>query len=231
MAGIDVAGGASTFFTYFNPTRSPYYTVGVAACVALFFTCDVDPVYLWRWLAIPSFVVAGLAFVLSLDAKNLLSKADHAEQLRFARSTSISAAVLSLAFADRAIYQAASNGKLDQIQMRHFWIVVAACCLQVGLFLLYNWALNKQDPSLEDHNYVQITLLTSAFLVDLCCNLAAATGTDNVSRHHEVTAYVLGTYWLICVYFWVYKLTKLGISVDVRRPAASAAPAPQNAAP
>lgn len=221
MAELGIPEAASTFFTYFNPTKSPYYTVGVAACVALFFTCDVQSSKLWLWLSVPAFLVAALAFLLSLDAKNLLTPAEHAEQLRFARSTSISFAVLSLSFAGRGVAQDSNNGKLDLRHLHNFYIIVVVCCVQISLFLLYNWAMNKEESSLADHNYVQITLLTSAFLVDICGNLATGTDMDNVSLHHLYTGYVLGAYWAACTLFWLLSLKKLGIKIAFTRPKGS----------
>lgn len=155
----------TSLFSYFSPTRSPYYTVGLASCVALLFACDVRTTYLWLWLAVPAYLVATLSLYLSIDSRSTLSREAHAEQLRFARSTSISVAVLALSLAGREM--------ADEAQLRNCWINVTICCIQIALFLMYNWALNKQEefPAAE-RNYVQITLLTSAFLGDTSWNLA-----------------------------------------------------------
>jgi hypothetical protein len=94
----------STVFTYFNPTKSPYYTIGLAACVGLFWACDVADYQLWRWLFLPGFLVATLTLALSIDSRNTLTREEHADQLRFARSTCISVAVIALSFGGRAIW-------------------------------------------------------------------------------------------------------------------------------
>jgi hypothetical protein len=66
------------------------------------------------------------------------------------------------------------------------------CCLQVALSL-YSCALNRRNLLGADHNYVQLTLLTSAFLGDTSYNLAQATNLKDVAQlHHEWTAYALG---------------------------------------
>lgn len=83
----------STVFTYFNPTRSPYYTIGLATCISLFFACDVDKLGPWLALFVPALLVAALTLALSMDAGNNLTPEEHVDQLRFARSACISVAV------------------------------------------------------------------------------------------------------------------------------------------
>lgn len=214
----------STVFTYFNPTRSPYYTIGLAACVGLFFACDVRDDSSWLWLAVPAYLVAAVTLLLSLDSGNNLSPAEHAEQLRFSRSTSISVAVLALTLAGRGI--ATAN---DSNSPWNFRINVFICCAQLILFLFYSWALNKQELTGAERNYVQITLLTSAFLGDTCWNLAQASDHgDPGYRHHQLTAYALGLLWVCCFMFWVAKLNAI---VKIQRldakPAVPAVAAPQ----
>jgi hypothetical protein len=105
-------------------------------------------------------------------------------------------------------------------QWRDFVINEVICSTQIVLFLLYSWALNKEDlPAvLADRNYVQITLLTSAFLGDTSANLAYATdSTDQGCFHHQKTAYALGVLWICCVLFWITKLIKLRI-IKFQRP-------------
>lgn len=208
MAELITAESASSLFTYFNPTRSPYYTVGLSCCVALYFACDVSARNLWLWLAIPAYLVAAFALYLSIESRNHLSEAEHAEQLRFARSTSISVAVLALVFAGKEMADPGDPG-----EMRNFWINVTICCVQIGLFLLYSWLLNKTDFPKSERNYVQITLLTSAFLGDTSWNLSKADG-----AHHQSTAFALGLLWAMCVLFWVVQLVKLKfIQIQFRR--------------
>ena len=218
------AEGVSGLLNYFNPSKSPYYTIGIAACVSLYYACEVERHGLWKWLAYPVFVVAFLTFVLALDARNYLTKEAHAEQLRFARSTCISFAILTLSFAGREIARGpAGASQMTSQQATNFWIVVIICSVQTALFLLTNWAMNKKEEGvMEDHNYVQITLLTSAFLIDTCINLTQGYGDDISSNQHQTTAYVLGSFWILCVVFWIYKLAKLGIHIDIRRPGAEA---------
>lgn len=202
----------STVFTYFNPTRSPYYTVGLASCVALFFACDVQSRGQWLWVAVPVYLVTIITLVLSIDSSNSLTESEHAEQLRFARSTSISVAVLSLSLAGRVIAASSTPNRI-----RNFDIDVAICCVQIALFLLYSWGLNRRELPRADRNYVQITLLTSAFLGDTCWNLAQATDSGDIGAgHHQLTAYGLGFLWATCVVFWAVKLRQLRI-IQVQR--------------
>lgn len=231
MAGFAGSfGSISTVFTYFNPTKSQYYTVAVAACIALAYSCDVTNEQQWLWLAVPSFVVAALTLWLSMDGQNTLTREEHSDQLRFARSTCISIAVLALAVGGEMISSNIPAGtgpcRLSGgspscgVELLDFWGNVAICCIQICLFLIYSWALNKQDlpPVLADRNYVQITLLTSAFLLDTSTNLVLATSsTDKGYLHHEKVAIAVGSLWLCCLLFWLVKLAKLHL-VQLSRP-------------
>lgn len=212
---FDVVGPAGTLLNYFSPTRSPYYTVALAACFALAWVCDVQQSNQWLMLSIPAFVVAAITLWLSFDAKNVLSEAEHAEQLRFARSTSISAAVLSLAFAGSHI---AWSGN----QPSFFYWTLGLCSIQIVIFVVFSWALN-QEGSLpgSNRNYVQLTLLTSAFLVDTVTNLALASSetVNEKVTHHIRTALALGILWLFCAAFWVMTLRKV---ISIYRPGAAA---------
>lgn len=199
----------STILNYFSPTKSPYYTVGLAACVSLAITCDVTTHGRWLSLAIPIFLVAILAFALSLDSENCLTEAEHAEQLRFARSTCISVAVVALGWGGETIATSGGAGFI-------FTLNACMCCLQIALFLLYSWALNRRNLLGADHNYVQLTLLTSAFLGDASYNLSQAVNPKDIAQlHHEWAAYALGMLWSGCIIFWIRKLASLGI---VKRP-------------
>ena len=211
MAAEVGLGSVSTVFTYFNPTRSPYYTIGLAACAGIFYSCDVTRSSLWPWLFVPSYLVAGLTLFLSIDSRNNLTKAEHEDQLRFARSTCISVAVLALAFAGREIAGTSdATQPLSPNEVFDFKLNIVICCVQIVLFLVYNWGLNKQDLQTADQNYVQITLLTSAFLADTSLNMAfAGDGKGTVNSHHQTSAYALGALWVLCVIFWITKLVSV----------------------
>jgi hypothetical protein len=205
----EIESAGSSLLNYFSPTRSPYYTVAVAACFALAWVAEVEDKGQWLYLAIPAFAVALMTLFLSFDAKNVLSEVEHAEQLRFARSTSISAAVVSLSIAGRSITE--GNG-------RFFYWTFGCCFVQVLVFVAFCWALNKEGalPGSE-RNYVQLTLLTSAFLVDTCVNLALASvdAKTEAPKHHMWTAIGLGILWGLCAIFWVVKLSQI---IQVQRP-------------
>jgi uncharacterized membrane protein len=209
---------ANTIFTYFSPAKSPYYSIGLASCVGLFYACDIPVRGMWLWVSVPVFLVTFLTLLLSIDSKNNLTEAEHAEQLRFSRSTCISVAVLALSFGGKDI---ASKGAS---QMFNFTVTVSICCIQIAIFLIFNWALNKRDLPTVDRNYVQITLLTSAFLGDTCVNLAYAThagdADSGVTKYHQDTAYALGTLWAFCIVFWIVTLVRLRV-ITIQRPGAA----------
>jgi hypothetical protein len=97
------------------------------------------------WLFGPSHLVAALTLFLSIDSRNDLTKAEHEDQLRFARSTCISVAVLALAFAGREIAGTGdATQPLSPNEMLDFELNIVICGVQIFLFLVYNWGLNKQ---------------------------------------------------------------------------------------
>ena len=97
--------------------------------------------------------------------------ARRAAQIR-AQHVHKSSAILTLSFAGKEIARGPAKNPMTPQQATNFWIVVVICSVQTALFLLTNWAMNKKEEGvMEDHNYVQITLLTSAFLIDTCINL------------------------------------------------------------
>ena len=219
-----VVESANSLFAHFSPAKSPYYTIGLASCIALFYSCDVGDRGKWLWVATPIFLVSLLTLLLSIASKNDLSESEHAEQLRFARSTCISVAVLSLAFGARDIWQALTthvagpppSSVPNPSYPYNFTITIWICCIQIAVFLVLCYGLNRQDLGKTDRNYVQIALLTSAFLGDTCLNLAYATHSDSDSgaaQFHQYTAYTLGGLWLFCVVFWFVMLIKLQIIV------------------
>ena len=125
-----------------------------------------------------------------------------------------------------------SNQPLSLNEMRYFKINIVICCVQIFLFLVYNSGLNRHDLPIAHRNYVQITLLTSAFLADTSLNIASARdATPFVHAHHQTIAYALGALWILCVLFWITKLVKLRIIqiqrfepvVEPSRPAAGSA--------
>jgi len=208
----DIASAAGSLFEYFSPTKSPYYTIGIAASFALAYVSDVEGMGFWLTLAIPAYLVAALTFILSLKSINTLTPEEHAGQLRFARSTCISTAVLSLAYFGEKI--------AHPINRSVFIVNAVFCCAQIALFLTYNWAYNKQRLAEADRNYVQITLLTSAFLVDTSYNLSEYTKPhDPESFHHACAAAAMGLLWLCAAVFWVRKFVRL-IHLEIRLPAA-----------
>jgi hypothetical protein len=73
------------------------------------------------------------------------TETEHEEQLRFARSTCISVALLALGWAGE--YIATAGGSLFIFALNTFM-----CCLQVALFLLYSCALNRRNLVGADHN-------------------------------------------------------------------------------
>jgi hypothetical protein len=107
----------------------------------------------------------------------------------------------------------------------YFYWAFGCCLLQILLFVLFSWALNQEGKlSGANRNYVQLTLLTSAFLVDTCANLALAASEkgQNVSQHHAWTALALGVLWGLCVVAWFGKLFRV---VKVVRPIEGPEPA------
>jgi hypothetical protein len=204
---------ANTIFSYFSPSKSPFYAVIAFGTVALLLASEQIESTLWWPVSIPIWLVLAVAWRLSFQDRPLFETGQHEEQLRFARSFSISSALLAIVLTGRTVDQ----------YLPAFWGSYLACFLQVLIFLLYAWARSDTDEPGEGTNFVQFALITTTFLVGASFGLTKyvenlpAPGQDGtpttVALQYLYTAIGLYVLWAACIFRWFKHLRTL-ITVD-----------------
>ena len=208
---------ANTIFSYFSPSKSPFYGVIAFGTVALMLSCEKIASALWWPVAIPIWLVLVIAWLLSFQDKPIFKADEHEEQLRFARSFSISSALLAIVLTARAVNQ----------DLPAFWGNYIACFLQVLVFLLYAWARSATEESAVALNFVQFALITTTFLVGASYGLTEYVGhlptpgkddkSSTVAFQYLYSAMGLYVLWAACIVRWSKHLMTL-IRVEIPKP-------------
>jgi len=163
-------------------------------------------------------LVLAVAWLLSFQDKPRFEAGQHEEQLRFARSFSISSALLAMVLTAREVDQ----------NLPAFWANYVACFLQVLIFLLYAWARSATEESGAAMNFVQFALITATFLVGASFGLTEYVqklpkhGPDSksstVAFQYLYSAIGLYVLWAACIVRWAKHLMTL-IRVEIPQPA------------
>lgn len=206
----------NTIFSYFSPSKSPFYAVIVFGTVALILSCENIDSTLWWSVALPVWLVLAVAWRLSFQDRPVFETGQHEEQLRFARSFSISSALLALVLTARTVDQ----------YLPAFWGNYLACFVQAFIFLLYAWARSATEESGVATNFVQFALITTTFLVGAAFgltkyveNLPHPGQEDVVSAvafQYLYSAMALYVLWVACIFRWLKHLMTL-IRVEIPR--------------
>jgi len=209
---------AATIMSYFSPTKSPFYSVIAFGTVALLLSCEKIEKVGWLWVSVPIFLVLALSGALSFKNHTSFKEGEGEEQLRFARSFSISSALLTFVLTARAT---------EQVPLA-FWANYDACLAQIAVFLLYVWARSDTSEKQEELNFVQFALITATFLIgasygsaQYASALLAEPATAYADRYLIASAglYLL---WFLFLLVWIKHLMTL-IRVQIPH-----APTPQH---
>lgn len=199
---------AQTVLRYFSPDKSPYYSIIAFGCLALTYWGG-DPSPVWFFVAFPVYAVLLMFLLFSLNDRPKMTVVEYTEQLRFARSLSISTGLLCLVYGGREL---ASE---SQFQRSPFWIVYAACLLQVAMFAIYAYARSKKEEPpapYSNRNFVQFSLITSTFLSFGSYCMAQYTVQDGAphkvltalqKEHYFQVGLALYALWLVCACLWI----------------------------
>ena len=203
---------ASTILSYFSPSKSPFYSVIAFGTIALNLSCEKIEKIAWLWVASPIFIVLALSSALSFKNRADFSEGEGEDQLRFARSFSISSALLTF------VITARSTENVDL----SFWANYIACLAQIAVFLLYVWARSQSTEEQQELNFVQLSLITATLLIGASyANIQYASGsiasprTSDADRYF-ITAVGLYLLWLCMLLVWIRHLAKL-IQINIPR--------------
>ena len=215
MSFVGLAGSATSFATtimsYFSPSKSPFYSVIAFGTVALLLSCEKIEAISWLFVSVPIVAVLALSAVLSFKNRAVFQGGEGEEQLRFARSFSISSGLLTFVLTARA------TGPIPLA----FWVNYGACLVQIIVFLLYAWARSETLEAQEDLNFVQFALITATFLIGASYGNAqyatvftAKTAVADLANHYFIASACLYLLWLCLLLIWVKHLTTL-IKVNI----------------
>lgn len=157
-------------------------------------------------VALPVYLVLAILLRLSLVHQPTFPE-QREDPLRFARSFSLSSALLAFVLTARAT---------DENDLA-FWANCSACLAQIAVFLAYTWARSKTIEEQTTFNYVQFALIYATFLIGASyANVEYASypvsgleQTDPHALRHLSVAVGLYFMWLVCLMRWDRHLSTL----------------------
>ena len=193
----------TTIFTYFSPTKSPYYAVISFGTAALVMAREVHESN-WLIVYLPIFLTLFMSAVLSLRSRPEFTSEEYNNQLRFARSFGVSSAVLCLAYAALNVESYDQEGEL--VNRWFFWSSYFISLAQTILFLLFIFIYHNYDSRQTGQNFIQLALVTASFLIG--ATYTVAQDFEPEQARHVVTLLSLYGLWGICALYLGFYLVR-----------------------
>lgn len=196
---------AATIFSYFSPTKSPFYTVISFGALGLVLAVEVEANF--DLVFVPICAVLLVSTLLSFRNAPNFSAEEYNNQIKFARSFGISAAILCLVFLAREVEPIAPDGGGDPRNHWWFWAGYATGLTQAAIFLLYIFIYHNYDSRQRGVNVIQMSLIISTYLI------AATYVSVEHYRDIEESApnrvlIALYVYWGLCALFMLVYLLR-----------------------
>lgn len=210
----------TTIIGYFHPSKSPFYGIIAIGTIALALSCNSLDKVSWYFVSIPIYLVLFISLMMAFLNTPSSTHENVPDQLRFARSFSVSSALLCLVL---------TAMKVDE-NTTAFILTYVVCLIQIITFLLYTYARSKKEETQTNLNYVQLALITTTFLIgaSYCIvHLEQRTVILDKPENYEILRWfmkpeyreaAIGLYllWSICIIYWINylrKIIKLSISI------------------
>lgn len=193
---------ASTVFSYFSPTKSPFYSVIAFGTVAIVLT---EPIQKNWWLTVlPLAVLLVFATILSFKDRPEFDVKEYNDQIKFSRAFGLSTAVLCFVFVAREIAPSSENGDNSWL----FWVGYATALYQIVVFLFYTYVYANTESKPLNKNFIQLALITSTYLIGstYCAIQSYKQGGDGL--HYIVILSVLYVLWAATMTIWTIHLGK-----------------------
>ncbi|GAB4394446.1 MAG: hypothetical protein Tsb0032_19670 [Kiloniellaceae bacterium] len=184
----------TTVFSYFSPTKSPYYAVISFGTAGLVLAREIDPMN-WLIVFLPIYLTLLVSTVLSLRSRPEFTSEEYNNQLKFARSFGISSAILCLAFTGLNVESYDDQGEL--VNRWYFWTGYFVSLAQIVVFLLYIFIYHNYNARQTGRNFIQLTLVTASFLIGATYTVTEYF--DPESSAHLATLLGLYALWAICI--------------------------------
>jgi hypothetical protein len=207
-----------TVWKYFSPSRSPFYAIISVAAYSLCWAQTMAlpkgsreaeiSVHQFYGCIIPMFVALVIVLYFALKTSYSLPKQVHDEQILFARSFSISVALICLV----------ANASLYNSQNPIMIGIYTVPILQLSVFILYLFSRLKKEQPPSQSNLIQLALITATFLIGFsyCLHLPSlseASGnppsTDFNGLYFSgipVVSWALFALWILCMCKWLRHL-------------------------
>lgn len=184
----------TTVFSYFSPTKSPYYAVISFGTAGLVLAREINETN-WLIIFLPIYLTLLVSAILSLRSRPEFTSEEYNNQLRFARSFGISSAILCLVFTGLRVESFDDQGEF--VNRWFFWSGYFVSLAQIVVFLLYIFIYHNYNARQTGRNFIQMTLVTSSFLIGATYTVTERF--DPETPQHLVTLLGLYALWAICI--------------------------------
>lgn len=196
---------AQTVFSYFSPTKSPYYSVIAFATTSLVISAPIS--YNWFIVYFPIVLLLAYSTLLSVFDQPVFEEKEYDDQIKFSRAFSLSTAVICLVFMALEI----ESNVEDKSNSWNFWVGYFACLIQLIIFAFYAYVYANLQAKPIYRNFVQLALITSTYLIGLTYanTLYAEVDIDSESYgHYYYTFLTLSFLWAATILIWLHHLKR-----------------------
>lgn len=195
---------ATTIFSYFSPTKSPFYSVIVFGTTSLILTKEIED----NWVIIfsPIAILLIYATILSLKDKPDFQPQEYNDQIKFSRTFGISAAVLCFVYTGREIPPIETETNTETINHWYFWLAYFSSLSQMAIFMFYTHVYANLKAKPNNKNFIQLALITSNYLI----GATYITVQYNESQPVEILSIMAVLYflWFVMIVVWLNHLRK-----------------------
>lgn len=202
MSIMGTASIATTVFSYFSPTKSPYYAVIAFGTGALVMTRKVPDVN-WAITFWPVVLVLAASTLLSFLSRPAFTSTEYNNQLKFARSFGISSAVLCLVWVSNSVSPHKFAGPPAGVENYwYYWVVYGMAIVQMVIFLAYIFIFHNYDARQKGINFIQLSLVISTLLIGASYAVSIY---SSRGAHDYAGVIALAALWSACaLYLGVY---------------------------
>lgn len=224
-SGISIA---KTILEYFNPAKSPFYSVVAFSTLSLGVIVALSPVH-WEYGVYPIYITLFVSVLYSLKDDTNMSIEEYNDQLRFARVFAISAACLAIAiivvFAVPSQLEQQFEGGVGEQSVEEegpvdlasypwvtsynvvFYVPYTCAVIQIILYFMFIFVYHSHNTKIGGPNFIQHALIMSTLILGMAAiaRYVSVFGTQ-LSHFIFYEAVIIVLYgeallWFICAYY------------------------------